>query len=77
MTWGAAARTATVAMTVKAVKVMRQSLLSNKVKVGMATMLRVRMASIYTNLSSTMAANFQSFSIAAASSSSLSLSVIT
>ena len=53
MTWGAAARTATVAMTVKAVKVMRQS------------------------LSSTMAANFQSFSIAAASSSSLNLSVIT
>ena len=53
MTCGAAARTATVAMTVKAVKVMRQS------------------------LSSTMAANFQSFSIPAASSSSLSLSVIT
>ena len=33
MTWGAAARTATVAMTVKAVKVMRQSLLSNRVRV--------------------------------------------
>ena len=39
MTWGAAARTATVAMTVKAVKVMRQSLLSNRVKVRMATMI--------------------------------------
>ena len=85
MTCGAAARTAMVAMIVKAVKVMRQSLLSNRVKVrmatmlrvNMATMLRVRMVSIYTNLSSTMAANFQSFSIAAASSSSLSLSVIT
>lgn len=53
ITWGAAARTASVAMMVNSVKVMRQS------------------------LSRTMAANFQSPSTAADSSSSRILSVIT
>ena len=101
MTCGAAARTAMVAMIVKAVNVMRQSL-SNTCSgdleddedededvqhlVGdldeyeyedMSIVAIMLVTTTTDSVRSTMAANFQSFSMAAVSSSSLSLSVIT
>ena len=100
MTCGAAARTAMVAMIVKAVKVMRQSLSNtcsgyledededvqhlggdledDEYEYEDMSIVAIMLVTTTTESArSTMAANFQSFSMAAVSSSSLSLSVIT
>ena len=103
MTCGAAARTAMVAMIVKAVKVMRQSLSNtcggdleddedededvqqlvgdledDEYEYEDISIVAIMLVTTTTDcVRSTMAANFQSFSMAAVSSSSLSLSVIT